>query len=170
MRRIRLPESLQQVLIDDCVAVTKQKQLVPLPRKPSVNAILARFVKTIGGGEVDSAEEFRVGVIEVFCHSLGPLLLYSFERAQYADLLERHKARELAAIYGAEHLLRLLLKFPDLFKFAAEGCPDKQQLATHKALLARFIEYLHTNRVELFKPVYENCTPAYLRLSALAGV
>jgi len=113
-----------------------------------------------------------MGISQVFCHALGPILLYSFERAQYADLLERHTGSELASIYGGEHLLRLLLRFPDMLReaVAVKDTTDKQQHATHRQLLARLIEFMHDGQAQLLAPVYENCTPAYLRLSALAGV
>jgi len=49
--RIRLSDSLQQCLVEDCMAITQQKQLVPLPRTPSVDVILQRFQQSLDPSE-----------------------------------------------------------------------------------------------------------------------
>lgn len=57
------------------------------------------------------------GLIVYFDRSLGANLLYRFERPQYADVRERYKTgqqviigqeKEVSAVYGAEHLLRMI--------------------------------------------------------------
>ena len=59
------------------------------------------------------------GLIIYFDKSLGATLLYRFERPQYAEMRKRFvtgqkvvigEEREPSAIYGAEHLLRMLGK------------------------------------------------------------
>eukprot|EP00911_Craspedida_sp_UC1_P002186 UC1_evm1s1674 len=217
--KLRMPEPLQAVLAVDAAAITLEKQLVPLPRKPSVTSILKAFADTLEADEAEAAAAMVIGVSATFCQALGPLLLYSFERAQYADLLERHSLGELADIYGGEHLLRLLQKMPDLIekeasssssssssssrseKSGASGSKnkrgssastdttnrssssghdsfssctsqqvDKAQMAEQRALLVRLLDFICDHRGDFLKPVYENCTPPYLRLCALAGL
>lgn len=57
------------------------------------------------------------GLIVYFDRSLGANLLYRFERPQYADVRRRYKTgqqviigqeKEVSAVYGAEHLLRMM--------------------------------------------------------------
>ena len=57
------------------------------------------------------------GLRTYFDRSLGSTLLYRFERAQYAEMRKKYitgqhvapgTEREMSAIYGAEHLCRLL--------------------------------------------------------------
>jgi mortality factor 4-like protein 1 len=57
------------------------------------------------------------GLQVYFDKSLGANLLYRFERPQYAEIRKRYitgpkviigQEKEMSAIYGAEHLLRML--------------------------------------------------------------
>lgn len=57
------------------------------------------------------------GLQVYFDKALGSNLLYRFERPQYADIRKRYvtgptvqvsQEREMSAIYGAEHLLRMI--------------------------------------------------------------
>ena len=61
------------------------------------------------------------GLQVYFDKALGSNLLYRFERPQYADIRKRYvtgptvqvsQEREMSAIYGAEHLLRMIGLFP----------------------------------------------------------
>ena len=64
------------------------------------------------------------GLKVYFDKALGSNLLYRFERPQYADIRKRYvtgptvqvnQEREMSAIYGAEHLLRMIgLSSPSL--------------------------------------------------------
>ena len=57
------------------------------------------------------------GLQVYFDRSLGASLLYRFERPQYAEIRKKYvtgpkviisQAKEMSAVYGAEHLLRML--------------------------------------------------------------
>jgi mortality factor 4-like protein 1 len=61
------------------------------------------------------------GLKVYFDKALGSNLLYRFERPQYADMRKRYvtgptvqvnQEREMSAIYGAEHLLRMIGLLP----------------------------------------------------------
>ena len=55
----------------------------------------------------DLLDEVLEGLRIYFNKALGSMLLYRFERHQYADIRRNHAETDLVEIYGAEHLLRL---------------------------------------------------------------
>lgn len=64
-----------------------------------------------------------LGLQTYFDRALGSILLYRFERAQYADIRKQFITgqhvkpgdnRTMSTIYGAEHLARLLVKLPEM--------------------------------------------------------
>lgn len=52
-------------------------------------------------------DEVLEGLRIYFNKALGSMLLYRFERHQYADMRRQYGETDLVEIYGAEHLLRL---------------------------------------------------------------
>lgn len=52
-------------------------------------------------------DEVFDGIRIYFNKALGTMLLYRFERNQYADIKRQNPEKDLVDIYGAEHLLRL---------------------------------------------------------------
>lgn len=111
-------------LVDDWENVTKKNQLVPIPRKPTVEDILQEYrrfhsstkreVKT-GNRTPAVLDEILEGLQLYFNKALGNNLLYRFERAQYvqarktwaADKAKEGTEMEPSKVYGGEHLLRL---------------------------------------------------------------
>jgi hypothetical protein len=55
----------------------------------------------------NTLDEVLQGLQDYFDKALGTILLYRFEREQYALTLMRFPGRRMSEIYGAEHLLRL---------------------------------------------------------------
>lgn len=99
--------------MDDWEWVTKDQRLAPLPRQPSVSQILIDYrmsvpMKRPGSAEAEIFEETLLGLQTYFDKCLGTILLYRFERQQYADIRKKHgEDAKMSDIYGAEHLLRL---------------------------------------------------------------
>jgi hypothetical protein len=63
----------------------------------------------LGRREDEVGRELVAGVRVYFDRALGKMLLYRFERQQYAALLRDHGAdARMSDLYGGEHLLRLL--------------------------------------------------------------
>src|SRR5690606_19503028 len=61
--------------------------------------------------EMELLEEFCAGLRLYFHKCLGVMLLYRFERQQYADILKEYGGnKDMGEIYGGEHLLRLFGK------------------------------------------------------------
>ena len=114
-----MPDLLKNILVDDWEHVTKNLLLVTLPAKKNVTSILneyweeERMQRPKDSAEYDILEEIIAGTKEYFNKALGRILLYTFERPQYADLRSQwiHKDNMGAAdVYGGEHLLRLMGK------------------------------------------------------------
>jgi mortality factor 4-like protein 1 len=57
--------------------------------------------------EEQQVEEVIAGLKLYFNKALGSMLLYKFERQQYADIRKKYPKKEMSDIYGAEHLLRI---------------------------------------------------------------
>jgi len=114
---MNIPQPLKLKLINDWDNVINQKHLVPLPRSPSVSQLLASYLNTkqnnSGKLEYDSVVECMKAY---FDKSLGTELLYKFERQQYSDVLSNsnNQGKRMSDVYGAEHLLRLFVKLPEL--------------------------------------------------------
>eukprot|EP00042_Codosiga_hollandica_P036550 m.280111 g.280111 ORF g.280111 m.280111 type:complete len:127 (-) comp54915_c0_seq5:23-403(-) len=83
---LALPERLVELVHRDAALILHDKQLVPLPRAPSVSTILDSFrTSVLDGPEGISASvvnETTAGLKRLFTESLGLRLLYSFERLQ----------------------------------------------------------------------------------------
>lgn len=107
--KIAIPDSLKVQLVDDWENVTKRSQLVPLPRKPNVRAVLKMYKDYVverrreaktsgtaalvgnGGSTVNTAplavvDEVLKGLEVYFNKSLGNNLLYRYERQQYLQV------------------------------------------------------------------------------------
>lgn len=120
--KLNVPDALKVRLVDDWEFVTKRSQLVPLPRKPNIDEILAMYrahylsVKKDHKASRPPAvlDEVLDGLRLYFDKALGNNLLYRFERAQYVQQRKawaeaHHDGSEMepSKVYGAEHLLRL---------------------------------------------------------------
>ncbi|RHY97620.1 hypothetical protein DYB35_006659 [Aphanomyces astaci] len=100
---IPIPMTLKKVLIDDWKKITQEQQWIDMPRVPSVRSITRPMLE---------------GLEAYFNRALPLILLYRHERAQYNQIAASstvtddssaadRAAAAPAAIYGAEHLLRL---------------------------------------------------------------
>ena len=157
--RLIIPDHLKALLVDDWENVTKNLQLVPLPSKQPVSAIMAVYSaeetprRRAGSAESDILEEVIQGVKEYFDKCLGRILLYRFERDQYFEVRQlwddgtSETYKGPGDVYGAEHLCRLfgslssLPSSPSLLKLTAEsvdarahrpnehGCPVREPAA-----------------------------------------
>jgi len=85
-----------------------------------------------------------LGLQTYFDRALGSILLYRFERAQYAEIRKQFVTgqhvkpgdnRTMSTIYGAEHLARLLVKLPEM---VAHTTMDDASVA----LLREYVEEL----------------------------
>ncbi|KAG9297721.1 hypothetical protein G9A89_011236 [Geosiphon pyriformis] len=150
-----VPEPLRALLVHDWENINKYHLVVPLPRKPSVQNIIEDYKRHLQekSGEIgEEAEEVLKGVKLYFNKSLSGRLLYRDERKQYNDLKSKFDPPEYDNIYGAEHLLRLFVTFPDILTQSLLG---DDIVGTLKEHIVDFLNFINENRKTFFIEHYE---------------
>jgi len=174
--RLMFPALLKKQLFDDFERVTLKKQLVKLPRRVTVENIFDDFLgsatqpfglaSATGRLAEETAREVLDGLQVFFDRALGPFLLYSFERLQFEAIREKHpedendhliireagtnrKRRRLSQLYGAEHLLRFLIRLPDLVKAGELLAPEEEVL---QQVLNGLLKFISKNRDRYLGP------------------
>ncbi|KAI8097456.1 MRG-domain-containing protein [Halteromyces radiatus] len=165
--RLDLPEALKCQLVDDWENITKNQQLVPLPREPTVTQILAQYkqyrMEKKSGKEwnAELMDEVIEGLCMYFNKALGTMLLYQFERQQYSDIRRKNSSKDMADIYGAEHLLRLYVQLPNLI---AHTSMDESTVVVLAEYLADILKYIQKMQKQFFVTEYQNASPSYVSL------
>ncbi|KAG8390901.1 hypothetical protein BUALT_Bualt01G0131700 [Buddleja alternifolia] len=112
---IQIPSSLKKQLVDDYECITQLGQLVKLPCSPSVYEILDKYFDYRVKKDdmiVNSVAEIVEGLRRYFDKALPAMLLYKQERQQYEEVIADNISP--SSVYGAEHLLRLFVKLPEM--------------------------------------------------------
>ncbi|KIO03171.1 hypothetical protein M404DRAFT_146431 [Pisolithus tinctorius Marx 270] len=177
--KLNVPEALKVQLVDDWEAVTKNNQLVPLPRNPNVLEILLEFKDHIikMGKQTNLRDPELIlptiisGLQVYFDRSLGANLLYRFERPQYAEIRKTYvtgpkvvvgQEKEMSAIYGAEHLLRMLVSLPQM---VASSTMDAESVGLVKDYVNELLVFLVNERSRFFLTEYESSSLQYQNIS-----
>lgn len=149
--RLHMPPLLKKIVLDDHDQVTHACRLQPLPRRPSVRQILDSFQQgreLVGEGVPDVATAEMVnGLLSYFDQGLRQLLLYHQEVQQYDEVVSGGVSP--SAVYGGEHLVRLLVKLPELVPVASMGA---QNVVTLEARLHDLMAQLVEKQGQLFLP------------------
>ncbi|XP_027354621.1 protein MRG2-like isoform X2 [Abrus precatorius] len=149
---IQIPPTLKKQLVDDCEFITHLGKLVKLPRTPNVNDILKKYfdyrLKKCGS-IADSVEEIMKGLCCYFDKALPVMLLYKNERQQYHEACPANIFP--STVYGAEHLLRLFVKLPELLSHASI---EEETLTELQAQLLNFLRFLRKNQNTFFLSTY----------------
>ncbi|XP_044483490.1 protein MRG1-like isoform X2 [Mangifera indica] len=151
--KIQIPSTLKKQLVDDWEFVTQQDQLVKLPRSPNVDEILTKYIqyrRKKDGLMVDSVAEIMRGIQLYFDKTLHVMLLYRKEREQYHDVVVDNVS--LSTIYGAEHLLRLFVKLPELLAYVNI---EDETLTRMQQKLTDFLKWLQKNQSSFFLSNYD---------------
>jgi len=136
-----LPQPLRHLLYSDWEQITRERRLVPLPlaSTPTVAALLDEFAALRRGSPREQPTARACDAARsYFDDALEPLLLYEFEERQHAALLAH--GRSPAEVYGAEHLLRLLLKMPELLPRCEMGRARAHLLLAELGELVQFLQ------------------------------
>nr|GMD51741.1 protein MRG1 isoform X1 [Ipomoea batatas] len=143
--KIQIPSTLKKQLVDDWEFITQQNMLVKLPRSPSVDDILTNYLEhwtKKDGMMAESVGEILNGIRSYFDKSLPVILLYKKERQQYHDKVSDNVSP--SSVYGAEHLLRLFVKLPELLACVKI---EEETLTSLQQKLLDFLKYLFLTRV-----------------------
>ncbi|XP_047341464.1 protein MRG2-like isoform X2 [Impatiens glandulifera] len=142
-----IPSTLKKQLVDDCEFITQLGQLVKLPRNPNINNILDKYLNY---RLADSEREILDGLRCYFDKALFAMLLYKDERQQY----EQATADNIApsTVYGAEHLLRLFVKLPEILIHANI---EEETLQELQQRLQDFLKFLQQNQGSFFVSTYQ---------------
>ncbi|VVT50619.1 uncharacterized protein SAPINGB_P002824 [Magnusiomyces paraingens] len=164
---LTVPDPLKSVLVDDWEYITKEHQVVPLPREITVADMLDMYRKSVGKkkpgtAEYDIFEEVLAGVKLYFDRALGNILLYRFERQQYLSIKQKYPDKPASEIYGPEHLLRLFVSFPALI---AQTNMDQQSIGVLREHLQDLLRYMADHKKKLFLKDYKNTSPQYEAIS-----
>ncbi|GAA6013239.1 hypothetical protein JCM11491_006325 [Sporobolomyces phaffii] len=161
--KISIPDNLKTQLVDDWEAITKNQQLVPVPRVPNVDTILDEWLKYLQNEEDDKrrlAAEIAAGLGLYFNKALGNNLLYRFERGQYQEQYKKLQGtdKQMSSIYGGEHLLRLFVNLPELL---AATSLDPESMSALKENMVQFLSWMDLNRRVLFVKEYNGTSSGY---------
>ncbi|XP_019228484.1 PREDICTED: protein MRG1 isoform X1 [Nicotiana attenuata] len=151
--KIQIPSTLKKQLVDDWEFITQQNKLVKLPRSPTVDDILTKYLEYRSkkdGMMTDSVGEILNGIRCYFDKALPVILLYKKERQQYHEAVSDNVSP--SSVYGAEHLLRLFVKLPELLAYVKI---EEETLIRLQQKLLDFLRFLQKNQGTFFLSAYD---------------
>jgi len=169
--QISLPDQLKVFLVDDWDSICRQKKLLNIPSRHSVDDVLEAYNKSTNENEPDMyTNEVCAGIKEYFNSMLGSQLLYRFERFQYSDILTKQRKEKkddvlMSSVYGPAHLLRLFTKLGTCLSYTTLDGPAIEVLKKKLDdffgfLLEHFDEYFSLEDYGLSAPEYQRKAPA----------
>jgi mortality factor 4-like protein 1 len=150
-----------------------------LPRNPNVVELLNEFASYVAETNPPRLQDPKMllptiisGLVLYFERSLGANLLYRFERPQLADVKKKYRTgqevkpgqeKEVSAVYGAEHLLRLLVSLPAKI---AQSSWDPESVSLVRDYVNELLQWMANEKQRIFQHDYENATSVYISLAA----
>ncbi|XP_074584907.1 LOW QUALITY PROTEIN: protein MRG1-like [Curcuma longa] len=151
--KLQFPLTLKKQLVDEWELVTQLGKLVKLPRSPNVDEILKKYLDywiKKDGKITESVGDILKGLRCYFDKALPAMLLYKKERQQYHEAIRDDVSP--STVYGAEHLLRLFVKLPELL-----ACVNMEEeaLAKLQQKLLDILRFLQKNQSSFFLSAYD---------------
>uniref|UniRef100_A0A1J3H2E7 NuA4 complex subunit EAF3-like protein n=1 Tax=Noccaea caerulescens TaxID=107243 RepID=A0A1J3H2E7_NOCCA len=122
----------------------QKDKVLKLPRSPNVDEILSKYLELRtkkDGMLTDSVGEILKGIRCYFDKALPVLLLYKKERRQYQEAVVDDISP--STVYGAEHLLRLFVKLPELFSYVNM---EEETWSRMQQTLLDFLKFIQKNQ------------------------
>ncbi len=164
--KIKIPDELKPFLVNDWDYLTRQRKLVILPSRTTVDQVITDYVKAKTANKPASHKENAIlevtsGLREYFNVMLGSQLLYKFEREQHADILKEHPDTPMCKVYGPIHFLRLFVKLGGMLTYTPLDDKSIQLLLYY---IHDFLLYMKKNVSNLFMTEdYGTAPPEYHR-------
>ncbi|EEB95162.1 hypothetical protein MPER_05914, partial [Moniliophthora perniciosa FA553] len=117
------------------------------------------------------ARPIITGLQIYFDRALGSNLLYRFERPQYAGVRKQYitgqtvkigEEKEMSVVYGAEHLLRMLVSLPQLIM---NSQMDIESIGLLRDYVNELLKFMEAQKDRIFQKEYESTEPSYISLS-----
>ncbi|CAK5278018.1 unnamed protein product [Mycena citricolor] len=172
--KLNVPEQIKAKLVDDYETVTKDNKLVTLPRNPSVGQLLKDFEKYLTETPPPHLKDPNLlaptvisGLQVYFDRSLANHLLYRVERPQYTQIRAKYitgqavvigQEKEMSEIYGAEHLLRMLVILPAM---VSQSTLDGESVDIVREYVNELLAWMLQEQSRLFLPEYAEQSIAY---------
>ena len=164
--KVKIPDKLKPSLVDDWDYLTRQRKLVILPSRITVDQVINEYVKVKTAKKPETHKENAIlevtaGLREYFNVMLGSQLLYKFEREQHADIMKEYPDKPMCKIYGPIHFLRLFVKLGSNFTYTPLDDKSIQLLLFY---IDDFLTFLAEKRKNFFMiEDYGTAPPEYHR-------
>ena len=166
---IHLTDELKTILVDDFDYIDRQRKLVNIPSRYSVDDLINDYCAHVKQSKEDNDAEDMItsvsdvcrGLRDYFNCTLGSQLLYKFERVQYADILKEQPGEVMSQLYSPVHLLRLFTKLGPMLCCVDISDEDIELLVNDIGLI---VKYIDANRDSIFLTEdYGTASPEYHR-------
>ncbi|KAI3763002.1 hypothetical protein L1987_53447 [Smallanthus sonchifolius] len=150
---VQIPSALKIHLVNYCEYITHTGKLVKLPCFPNVDEILKLYLEHQSNKDdkdCRASGEIISGLRCYFDKALPVMLLYKGERRQYEEATANGISP--SKVYGAEHLLRLFVKLPEILYHANI---EEETLTDLQHKLQDFLKFLQKKQSLFFVSTYE---------------
>ena len=164
--KVKIPDKLKPYLVDDWDYLTRQRKLVILPSRITVDQVINDYIKVKTAKKPETHKENAIlevtaGLREYFNVMLGSQLLYKFEREQHADIMKENPDKPMCKVYGPIHFLRLFVKLGANFTYTPLDDKSIQLLLFY---IDDFLKFLAEKRKDFFMiEDYGTAPPEYHR-------
>ncbi|POW11794.1 hypothetical protein PSTT_05067, partial [Puccinia striiformis] len=148
---------------------TAGEPAISLPRTPTVKKLLEEYEEytinepiTTTPQSKNLIKEVNAGLKVYFDRSLGHSLLYRNERQQFIDIRKKLKGKLPSEIYGAEHLLRLIVNLPEMISHTKM---EPEIIGIVQEHIAKILEWLVTEQSRVIQSPYIETSTTYQKIN-----